>query len=304
MTRSIDIRQLRYFVAVAEERNFRRAAERLHITQPPLSRQVNDLEQALGARLLARDTRRVQLTPAGELALREFGRLVATFDETVSRVAAAAPAAARLRLGTLYWGTLTAMAPVEQALRRARVASGIDVQTLPGHEAIAAVRKGDLDAALVAAPADTGRLEIVVLGSLRLAACVPARSALARKRVVSLQDLNTAPPFHFFPRHMNAPLHDHFARQYAAHGFFPPAVAPAREALGVYAQIASGRGTTCMPAYPARFLYPGVVRRPLRESVTMDAALVFGARLDPSVRAALAKALRQMARRSGLSAAR
>ncbi len=77
--RGIALRQLRYFVAVAEEMNFRRAAERLHITQPPLSRQIAALETALGARLLERDTKRVRLTPDGELALREFRQLLLQF---------------------------------------------------------------------------------------------------------------------------------------------------------------------------------------------------------------------------------
>jgi DNA-binding transcriptional LysR family regulator len=98
--RNIDVRQLRYFVAVAEELNFRRAAERLHITQPPLSRQIAALEAALGVPLLERDTRAVRLTPAGEAAQREFARLLQRFDERHrprGRGAAGGPAAAAHR---------------------------------------------------------------------------------------------------------------------------------------------------------------------------------------------------------------
>ncbi|MEO1145248.1 MAG: LysR substrate-binding domain-containing protein [Cyanobacteria bacterium J06638_22] len=81
----IELRQLRYFVAVAEELNFTRAAERLQIAQPPLSRQIQALEKALGVELLERSQRRVQLTPAGNVFLEECHRLLAQLDVSVDR---------------------------------------------------------------------------------------------------------------------------------------------------------------------------------------------------------------------------
>ena len=77
MRSKLDLRHLRYFVVVAEELNFRRAAERLFISQPPLSRQIRELETILGTTLLERDTTRVQLTAAGRLALRRAKKLLA-----------------------------------------------------------------------------------------------------------------------------------------------------------------------------------------------------------------------------------
>src|SRR5512137_2721767 len=105
--RNIDLRQLRYFVAVAEELNFRRAAERLYITQPPLSRQIAALEAALGVPRLERDTRAVRVTPAGEAAQSEFGRLLQRFEHGFARVVDAQTQARRkLRLGVLWWADL------------------------------------------------------------------------------------------------------------------------------------------------------------------------------------------------------
>jgi DNA-binding transcriptional LysR family regulator len=294
MTRAIDVRQLRYFVAVAQERSFRRAAERLHLTQPPLSRQIAELERQLGVRLLARDTRRVQLTAAGELALREFAAALGRFDASVARVAAAAPAAGRLRLGVLYWSDLKALAGVERRLKTAGLCAGLDVHTTSSHEAVAAVQRGELDAAVVAAPTDLHRLDGTVLGTARLAAFVPAASPLARRRVLALKDLETLPPFFRFARHFNPRLHDHFTQQYEAHGFRPRELAGASEAMGVLAQIARGRGCTCMPDLAARYRYAGVVRRPLREAVTMDLALVVSPRLDPALRATLFASARRL----------
>ena len=86
--RSIDIRQLRYFLVLAEELNFRRAAERLHLTQPPLSRQIAALEQALGVALLDRSGPLTRLTAAGEQARAAFAQAVQAFDAALAGVAA------------------------------------------------------------------------------------------------------------------------------------------------------------------------------------------------------------------------
>ncbi len=296
MTRAIDIRQLRYFIAVAQERSFRRAAERLHITQPPLSRQIGELESALGTRLLARDTRRVELTSTGELALREFEALVHEFDAAIDRVAKAVPAATRVRLGVPYWSEVKALRRLEGMLKLAGCAAGLDVHTVASHEGVNAVRRGNLDASIIAAPTETHGLLCSVFGTVRMAAFIPARSTLARRRRLSLQDLQQLPPYFRFRRQVNPLLHDHFARQLAAHGFRPRELAPAPELMGVMAQIASGRGCTCMPDLASSFRYAGVVRKPLREKITMDLALVVSRRLDAAVNAALLKGVRQMVR--------
>ncbi len=297
MNRRVDARQLRYFIAVAQERSFRRAAERLHITQPPLSRQISELESALGVRLLARDTRRVELTAAGELALREFENAIGRFDAALDRVAKAAPAASKLKLGVLYWSDLKALRSLEQALKRTARLPGLDVRTVASHEGVAAVRRGELDASLIAAPTETHGLPCTIVGSVRMAAFIPAASPLARRRKLSLQDPEQLPPYYRFRRHVNPLLHEHFARQLEAHGFRPGETAAAPELMGVLAQIARGRGCTCMPDLASRFRYAGVVRKPLQEKVTMDLALIVAARLDPHVKAALTKAVRQMVRR-------
>ena len=96
-----DLRQLRYFVAVAEELNFTRAAERLHMAQPPLSAAIRQLEQQLGVSLLERTTRQVELTPAGQVLLERARPLLAHADE----VFAAARATEREPVGRVVVGT-------------------------------------------------------------------------------------------------------------------------------------------------------------------------------------------------------
>lgn len=287
MNASISLRQLRYFVAVAEELNFRRAAERLHITQPPLSRQIAELEDALGLPLLWRDTRSVRLTPAGEAALQEFRELLARFETALESLRGAAVALPPLRLGVPNWIDLQGLAELEHQLQRRGLAGHLPTRALPSHEAVAAVAAGRLDAAIVAAPVDLKGLASTLLGRLPFAAFVPAASALARRRRVALAELNDVPPFYRFRRVLNPLLWDHFAQQYAAHGFTPLREAPAPDVMGVFAKIASGRGCTCMPVPLAVHRYAGVARRPLRESVTMDMALVHQPALPGEQRAAL-----------------
>lgn len=294
-TAAISLRQLRYFVAVAEECSFRRAAERLHITQPPLSRQIAELEAALGVTLLVRDTRHVRLSAAGALALQEFRALLAQADAACERVAAARDALPRVRLGLLNWLDLQQLPALEQRLQRQGLAAGLDTQALASHESVAAIRRGELDAAIVAAPIELHGLGSARVGELPLAAFVPAGSPLARKRRLSLHELNAEPPFYRFRRALNPALHDHFSRQYAAHGFVPRKEAPAPEVIGVFARIGAGQGCTCMPVPLAVHRYAGVVRRPLRERVTTDLALVWAPRLAAPVRALLLEAALRLA---------
>jgi DNA-binding transcriptional LysR family regulator len=285
MSRSIDLRQLRYFVAVAEELNFRRAAERLHITQPPLSRQVAELEAALGAALLERTKKSVQLTPAGQAALQEFRTLLAAFDAAMERVAhtQAAPRR-RLRLGMVYWSDLAGLAAFEEAAIATRLVTGVDVISLASHEAMAALKRGDLDAALVTGPQDTEGLAHRTLGRERHSAFVPQSHPLASRHRVSLHDLKELPAFFRFRRADNPLLYDHFARQYAAIGFRHPHEAPAVGAMGLLAQIAAGRGGTIMPRAIAARPYPGVAVLELDEEITVDLLLVVGAHIDASLR--------------------
>jgi len=290
MSRSIDLRQLRYFVAVAEELNFRRAAERLHITQPPLSRQVNELEAALGTVLLERDTKHVKLTAAGQVALLEFRTLLGAFDASVQRVMRTKKAPSRrLRLGMVYWSDLAGLAAFEQAMLATRLVTGVDVMSLASHESIAAVKRGDLDAALVAGPLDTQGLQHVVIGRERHVACVPQSHPLARRRRISLNDLKQLPAFFRFRRTDNPVLYDHFARQYAAVDFRHAAEVPGVGAMGLLAQIAAGRGATIMPRAVAARPYPGVAAIELREEISVELLVVIGSHVDPTLRAALLK---------------
>ncbi|MBX3622205.1 MAG: LysR family transcriptional regulator [Rhizobacter sp.] len=287
----VTLRQMRYYVALAEERHFGRAAQRLHITQPPLSRQIAELEATLGLTLLVRDPRQLRLSPAGERALAEFRSALAAVEAALARVSAESATPPVLRLGLLNWLDSSRLQTLQQQLGERGLAAGVATELLASHEAVAAVRAGRLDAALVAAPIEAPGLDVVTLGQLRMMALVPDRSPLARRRTLALADLNGEPPFYRFRRAVSPVLWDHFDRQYRRHGFTPLDEAAAPEAIDVMARIGAGRGCTLMPEPLAVRRYVGVTRRPLKEPVTLDIALALSPAMPSPLRSALVTAV-------------
>lgn len=299
MTRSVTLRQMRYFVAVARERNFRRAAEALSITQPPLSRQIAELEAALGVQLLERDTHGVCTTPAGDLALQRFVGALRGVDAALEQVAGAAGSSSstalpRIRLGVLNWIDLRRLPSLEGSLQRDGLAAGIDLRTTNGKDGAAALRRHELDAALIGWPASMHRLRGDLVADVPLMAFVPASSPLARRQRLALKSLEALPPFFRFARSFNPPQYDAYTRAFQQHGFHPREEAPAPDALHVFTQIGAGRGCTVMPAPLAKHRYAGVEPRVLREDLRMPLVLVSTPRLPEPLREALRQGLERL----------
>ena len=194
MRDGIELRHLEYFVAVAEEAHFTRAAERLFIAQPSLSAAIAQLERRLGTTLVDRtDRRRLRLTTSGETLLAHAREVIAAVDGAIDATRAAARAdATTLRLGYDDGEPLARRPGVLGAALRA---AGIDVtfRRLPWGSEGAAVRAGEVDAALVRLPIDDRGLSVRVLGSEPRWVCVPAGHRLARRRSLRITDLRGVP---------------------------------------------------------------------------------------------------------------
>jgi DNA-binding transcriptional LysR family regulator len=161
----VELRQLRYFVAVAEELHFGRAAERLHIAAPSLSQQIKTLEASVGVPLFIRDRRHVELTSAGRLLLTDAREIIALAASAQRRLEGTSGA---LRLGYVSWLPDDLVASVRSDLR-------LDEWVMPSHIQIARVLDGGLDAAIAWAAAAHEGLHLQLLWPEALAAVVPAR---------------------------------------------------------------------------------------------------------------------------------
>ncbi len=182
----IDLRKLRYFAAVAEELHFGRAAERLHIAQPALSRQVRALESDLGVTLLRRDRRGTVLTPAGAQLLDDVGPLLSAAEAVVRRVTAAAAAARVFTVGFMPGITVT---PGVRALTARH--PGLDVRLLRTgwEDQVEVLRDGRADVSIVRLPIDQKGLRVLPLFSEPRVVVLPTDHPLADKPALTVADL-------------------------------------------------------------------------------------------------------------------
>jgi DNA-binding transcriptional LysR family regulator len=217
----VELRHLRYFIAVAEELNFSRAAERMHMAQPPLSAAIRQLERDLGVDLFVRTTREVKLTDAGRAFLQGARRTLTDAE----RAAEDAKRAAAGELGQLRiaysWSTRFETLPV---LGRAFRASHPDVELL-GQEMWnarmpPAFASGTIDIALSLCPEIAAELELAPIRKERLVALLPERHPLAQEEAIPLSALADE-EFVVFPREIAPRLHDAFLAIYRRAGFEP-----------------------------------------------------------------------------------
>ncbi|WP_327147877.1 LysR family transcriptional regulator [Nocardia sp. NBC_01329] len=236
----MELRQLEYFVAVAEEGGFGRAARRLNIVQSAVSQQIARLEREFGVLLLDRSTRHVRLTGAGERLLTE-ARLVLAATGRLRRIAGdiAAGSDGALRLGTLH-------APGNRVYRAlnelAAIAPHLQVRPrrLPPAERIAAVRSGEMDAALVRALRPSPGLEALEVWTDPLYVALPAEHPLAEQPGVRLEQLEHL-ALRLAARDANPPFHDLITEACRVAGIDPPAGPPFTTLQQTLAAIAADR---------------------------------------------------------------
>ncbi len=272
MRSKLDLRHLRYFVVVAEELNFRRAAERLFISQPPLSRQIRELETILGTTLLERDTTRVQLTAAGRLALRRAKKLLAEADDFVKAIEQARLSARPLRIAASIAIPVTR----QQELRDAwQAALGVDELTVEYGESKKLqprVRQRQSDFALLGGPGDFRGLQSEEVQNFPLVVTMAADHPAASKRVVRLMDMQGTRLF-WFPRAYNPAYFEHCAEAFEQVGFVPDYIPVAPGQLATLERIKHGEGFSLLTTAQVDMKIDGVVHRPLKEGARLGVSL-------------------------------
>jgi DNA-binding transcriptional LysR family regulator len=269
----MELRQLRYFVTVAEELHFGRAADRLHIVQSAVSQQVRRLERELGTDLLDRSPRHVRLTAAGARFLPEARAVLAAADRARAAVAGFSGAGARaLRLGTST-GLGVHLDRVLDAFTALAPGVAVELVAAPARERLAMVARGELDAAFLRgdrAPGAAGEesadgVEVVPLWPDPLLAVLPARHPLAAGPDVELRDL-AALPLRLVARRANPPLVDLVVSACHEAGFEPVPGPPGGSLQDNLAAMGAGTAmwTVVYASQAARLHAPRVAFLPFR----------------------------------------
>jgi DNA-binding transcriptional LysR family regulator len=260
----VELRQLRYFIAVAEELHFRRAAARLHISQPPLSQQIARLEQELGCRLLNRTRRRVELTAAGEAFLRDARAVLEELDVAVATARRIESGQAGLLRVNFVGSALLSIVPgIIQRFRRGRPNVEIELRERSTLDQLRVLAGGLVDVGLVRPPIEADEsLTAEVVMRERTVAAIPSDHPLAQRSRISLRTL-AAEPLVLFPREQAPGFHDLLTGRLAASGRSPHVVQYAPEMTTIIGLVAAGIGLSPVPASVARLGLEGVTYRPL-----------------------------------------
>ncbi|TPG04678.1 LysR family transcriptional regulator [Rhodanobacter glycinis] len=266
-----DFRQLRYFVAVAEELSFTRAALRLHLSQPPLSQQIQSLEQDLGVRLLERTKRHVALTEPGRVFLEQARQILAKADEARSQVtAAAAGYSGQLRLA--YTVSVSFHPALPQALLRyGQIAPNVRLKLseMYTEPQFAALLAGEIDVGFVRDEPlhaqDARRLRLSVIDREPLLLALPAGHPLAGRSSLRLAEV-ADDAFVSQPRELAATLYDRLVKLATRAGFQPTIAQHAQQINGLLALVAAGLGLALVPASMRTVRLAGVSYVPLEDS--------------------------------------
>ena len=303
----MELRHLRYFVAVAEERNFGRAARRLNIAQPPLSRQIHDLERELGTPLFERGPRGVDLTHAGRAFLPEV-RLVLAQAERAQRTAqrAASGETGRLRVGFVEAATHSGMLPDVLGFFRMHLPGiGLSLLEMDSAQQTEALREGRIDLGIVAGtPLDGDRsLHAEQVYGERLVLAVPPGHGMAERKRLTLADLADE-NFVFIPRYTAPALHDDLIARCRDAGFSPRV---AQEAAGWHTMVSlvsAGVGLAFVPESLTRHERGGVTYRAIRAlNVRMELVAIWRRGEKSPVRDRFVIALRAVSRARSRSTA-
>ena len=245
----MELRHLRYFVAVAEEANVTRAAARLHVSQPGISRQVRDLEAELGFTLLVRDRRGVRLTEPGRVFLLEARAVLARAESAVTTARSVATGSrGQVRIGYAPSLTLHILPPALRALQSALPGTRVHLHDLTTGQMLAGVRDGKLDVALTVRPprAEMRGLHFEALASYRLAVAVPPDHPLAGLRGVPLARL-AAEPFVAYDHAAYPEYLRDVRRLFESAGLEPNLLEEHDSVSSLLTSIAAGRGVALVP---------------------------------------------------------
>jgi DNA-binding transcriptional LysR family regulator len=260
----MELRHLRYFAAVAEHLHFGRAAAALHISQPPLTRQIKQLEQELGVRLFARNNRNVELTAAGKLALQHATALLAQADELGQRTREVARGGSgELAIGFISVADYNVLPPLLKQFRARYPGVQLRLREATSDIQLEALRGGKLDLGIVLGPVDDAQLNFRATFREPLVAALPAAHG-AHCAPLPVSTLRNE-PFILFPRPLAPGLYDDIIGVCKRAGFSPEIGQEAIQMQTIVSLVSAGMGVALVPASLMHLRRTGVIYRALRD---------------------------------------
>jgi DNA-binding transcriptional LysR family regulator len=277
----IELRHLRYFLVVAEELHFSRAADRLDIAQPPLSQMIRRLERELGVSLFHRTKRRVSLTDAGIVFQEEAKRTLAQAEHAIQSVRRASRGElGRLVVGFIGSATYSVLPPIVRRFREQYPEVDLALQELSTVQQIRALCDGQLQVGFLRPFAPEPLLKSKVVLQEPLLVALPEHHRLTRQTRIAMRMLANE-PFIFFPRALAPELHDQIISLCQRARFSPRVVQEAMQLPTIVSLVAAGIGVAVIPASLRNLGRVGVHYSSIRES-TPKAELVVAWRAEQS----------------------
>lgn len=271
----MELRHMKYFIAVAEELHFGHAAERLHMAQPPLSQQIKKLEEELGVQLLNRTKRKVELTPAGRLFLDE-ARLTLQQAERAKRIAleAAQGVRGRLRIGFVTSACYSILPVLIRRFRQENPLIDLEMIEMTPSQQIKAMEAGTIDAGLLRPPVGPSCMLVKTLFEEPMVVALPSDHRKAKEAAIDLKTL-AEDAFIMFPRRHGPGIYDVVMKACHEAGFTPNVSYEPNEMQTLLTYVASGLGVALVPQSLFVFHPRAIVYRPLRgKKVGIELAMI------------------------------
>ncbi|HEY1823935.1 MAG TPA: LysR family transcriptional regulator [Trebonia sp.] len=276
----MELRRIQYFIAVAEECHFGRAAARLRMAQPPLSQQIKQLEAEMGVALFTRSTRKVELTPAGERFLERARHILASVDDAVEEAGRVAEG----MLGTLTIGftgsaTYDLLPSLARVLRAELPGIGLNLRgEMLTPDQVAALLEGTLDLGFLRPPVRSPGLDVRILRREPLIAVLPEAHPMSSQSKVKLADLRDE-PFITYPSHNRSVVYEAVMEACQQSGFAPARVHEVGETSTLVSFVAAGLGVALVPASVRHLQITGARYLPLAGN-TREVELALATRAD------------------------
>lgn len=262
----MEFRHLRYFLVLADELHYGRAAQRLAISQPPLSVNIQQLEESVGARLFDRDSKGVRLTAAGA-AFRESAQALLAQAEQARMLAREIEGGAvgRLRVGFVGSALFHGLPEWLRTFQTSHPRIEVTLSELNSQEQLDALLHEELDLGFVHTQRVPDTVQTLRLRSEPFMCCLPQKHALAARKKVPLASLRDE-PFVLFSRRASPDYYNRIIEMCGAHGFHPRLRYEVRHWLSVVSVVSQGMGVSLVPAPLQRAGVAGAVFRPLKEA--------------------------------------